>query len=130
MNQQHGIPQAMGNVSTGMGISPMMQQSSPQQPQQQPQQQGGPQQQQQQPGPQNANPNAGGAHPQQQQQQNEKIDNISKVKSLAGPLRESLAVGQSVLCCHLVPFWCRADIILFRKFQMESVLILNLFPSV
>lgn len=61
-----------------MGIPTMMQQSSPQQ-------------QQMQMGPQPQNPAM--AHPQQQQQQQaEKIDNISKVKSLIVPLRESLSV--------------------------------------
>lgn len=68
--QQPGLP--------GMGISPMMQQASPQQQQQQQQMQLG------------ANP--GLPHPQQQQQQQQQQDNISKVKSLTVPLRESLAV--------------------------------------
>lgn len=67
-------PGGMPNV----GVSPgMMQQSSPQQaPQMQTvmNQQQMPQQQQQQPQP---------------QQQAEKMDNISKIKSLVGPLRES-----------------------------------------
>lgn len=33
-------------------------------------------------------------HPGAQAQQTEKLDNISKVKSLIGPLRESLAVSE------------------------------------
>lgn len=82
MNQMHGIPQpgVVGvGMPPGMGIPPaMMQQSSPQQ-----------QQMQAVMGPQNP----GMVHPAQQHQQPEKMDNISKVKSLIGPLRESLSVN-------------------------------------
>lgn len=76
----HGMPQpclgagvGVGVGMPGRGVSPgMMQQASPQQMvQQQP-----PPQQQQQPPPQQA----------------EKIDNISRIKSLIGPLRESLSM--------------------------------------
>lgn len=80
----HGMPQpGMGGQMMPAGVSPvMMQQASPQQAQQM---QGvmGPQQMQQ------ATPQQ---QQQQQQQQAEKIDNISKVKSLFGPLRESLSL--------------------------------------
>lgn len=87
---QHGMGAA------GMGISPMMQQSSPQQPQTQ----AGP----------GMNPVPGGVHPQMQNQphpmppvqQADKLDNISKVKTLAGPLRESLAVRIHFVCCELL----------------------------
>lgn len=72
------------NQHGGMGISPMMQQSSPQQPQSQ-----------------GSNASTGGVHTISQSQahlnqlqQTEKLDNISKVKSLASPLRESLAVSK------------------------------------
>ncbi|CAD7092818.1 unnamed protein product [Hermetia illucens] len=76
----HGVPQPIMGPGgmPNVGVSPgMMQQSSPQQaPQMQTvmNQQQMPQQQQQQPQP---------------QQQAEKMDNISKIKSLVGPLRES-----------------------------------------
>lgn len=88
MNQMHNLQ------PHGMGMSPMLQgqQPSPQQQHLQQQQlmQGGivnqvptmvhPQQQQQQ-------------QQQPQQQQAEKIDNITKIKSLVVPLRESLLVN-------------------------------------
>lgn len=87
--QQQGVVQGGPGVPVGIpggqvGVSPVMMQS-PQMQQQQQQQQVAVQQQQQQ----------AQAHQhqsqQQQQQQTEKVDNISKVKALIGPLRESLA---------------------------------------
>ena len=88
---QHGMQQ-MSNVPGGMGISPMMQQPSPQQaqPQQQQQSSAGPQTSQPTPPQQSAMPNPPNAPV--QQQSTERLDNITKVKGLAGPLRESLAV--------------------------------------
>lgn len=69
----HGMPQpGMGPGMPVVGVSPgMMQQSSPQQP------------------PQMQNVMPPQPIPQQQQQQAEKMDNISKIKSFVGPLRES-----------------------------------------
>lgn len=76
---QHGPP----NV---MGISPMMQQSSPQQPQSQQSQ-----------GSTSSNPHSvippTPPHPPTQSKSAESLDNISKVKTLAIPLRESLGVS-------------------------------------
>ncbi|EAT37825.1 AAEL010217-PB [Aedes aegypti] len=70
-----------GGPVGGVGVSPVMMQS----PQMQQQQQVAAQQQQQQQQQQQAQ-----AH-QQQSQQTEKVDNISKVKGLVGPLRDSLS---------------------------------------
>lgn len=85
MNQMHNLP------PHGMGMSPMMQQQQQPSPQQQHLQQ---QQQLMQGGIGNQVPSMVHPQPQQQQQQQqvEKIDNITKVKSLVVPLRESLLV--------------------------------------
>lgn len=72
MNQMHGIQQpggVGGGIPQAMGISPGMMQQSPQQMQ------------------------AVMQHQPQQPPPPEKMDNISKVKSLIGPLRESLSVN-------------------------------------
>lgn len=75
MNQMHGTQQPGGVVGGPPGMGMMMPQSSPQQQQMQ----------------------AMVHHPSQQHQPQppEKMDNISKVKSLIGPLRESLSVNVS-----------------------------------
>lgn len=60
-------------------------------------------------------------NPQQQQQQQQQppqpLDNISKIKSLMGPLRESLAVGNFVLITpiRLINFYSRIPLKLQHK---------------
>lgn len=81
MNQHTGIVQA-----NPMGISPMMISSSPQQPQSQQSQ-----------GSVSSTGSLPVLTPNQQLKSSEASDNIAKVKSLSGPLRDSLAVSMQYL---------------------------------